>query len=318
MRFNVIYDIVGNNPVLAGKSAKEWTEDRLSALENGEEFTLVLNRFAPLLNANLVEKTAKILIKSGSQKAVFPSGYLARTKGKGELRINTLPFVGLTTTNVGLIQKKLYREIAVSFVKNGVNILDVDSVYIDSTVRLGKNSAIYPFNVLEGYSVVHENTVLLWGNVISNSVIGANCKVSASYIYDSTVGDNCTVGPFARLRQNARIDNDVRIGDFVEIKNSSLENGVKAAHLAYIGDATVGENTNVGCGTVFANFDGKVKHNTEVGKNVFIGCNSNLIAPLTIGDNSFIAGGSTITENIAENTFAISRVKQVTKKNKRG
>ena len=122
-----------------------------------------------------------------------------------------------------------------------------------------------------------------------------------------------SVGPYARLRR-ATIGEDCRVGDFVEVKNSTLENGVKAAHLSYIGDAAVGERTNVGCGTVFCNYDGKTKHKTTVGCDCFIGANTNLVAPLVVGDKAFIAAGTTVTRDVDEKTFTIGRVRQDTVK----
>ena len=124
-----------------------------------------------------------------------------------------------------------------------------------------------------------------------------------------------SVGPYARLR-GADVGEGCRIGDFVEVKASKLGGGVKAAHLAYIGDASVGEGTNIGCGSVFCNFDGKSKHSTRVGKNCFIGANANLVAPISVGDGAFIAAGTTLTEDVADNTFTVGRVRQNTKNKK--
>jgi bifunctional UDP-N-acetylglucosamine pyrophosphorylase/glucosamine-1-phosphate N-acetyltransferase len=146
--------------------------------------------------------------------------------------------------------------------------------------------------------------------------IGDENAVIQSNLSECNIADRCSVGPFSTLRNGADIGNDCRVGDYVEIKKSVLRDGVKAAHLAYIGDAEIGKKTNVGCGTVFANYNGKIKRKTVVGENVFIGANANLVAPLSVGDNSFIAAGSTITENIPENSFAIAREKQITKKKK--
>ena len=130
---------------------------------------------------------------------------------------------------------------------------------------------------------------------------------------DSTVGENTTVGPYAYLRPNSNIGNNVKIGDFVEVKNATIGDGSKASHHSYIGDADVGENVNIGCGVVFVNYDGSTKARVEVGDNVFLGCNSNLVSPLKINSNSYIAAGSTITDEVKENSLAIARARQVEK-----
>lgn len=128
-----------------------------------------------------------------------------------------------------------------------------------------------------------------------------------SRLTDCVVGDNCTVGPYAHFRNGAVVGDDCRIGNFVEIKNSRLGQRVKAAHLAYIGDADVGEGTNVGCGVIFVNYDGKAKHRTEVGNNCFIGCNSNLVAPLKLGNGCFVACGTTVNRDVPDGAFVIGR-----------
>ena len=156
---------------------------------------------------------------------------------------------------------------------------------------------------------------MIENSTIIDSEIEEGASVTCSHLYHSKVGKNTTVGPFARLR-DADIRDNCRIGDFVEIKNSQLNNGVKCAHLAYVGDAKVGDNTNIGCGSVFCNYDGKLKHHTEVGKNVFIGANVNLVAPLSIGDNTYIAAGTTVTKDVTDNGFVIGRVRQEIKDTK--
>lgn len=130
---------------------------------------------------------------------------------------------------------------------------------------------------------------------------------------DSSVGSDTTVGPYAYVRPNSRIGSHVKVGDFVEVKNSTVDDGTKISHLTYVGDSDVGKNVNFGCGTVTVNYDGKNKFRTTIGNNAFIGCNTNLVAPVTVGDNSFIAAGSTITDEVPEDGFAIARQRQTVK-----
>ena len=130
---------------------------------------------------------------------------------------------------------------------------------------------------------------------------------------DSTVGEGCHVGPYAYLRPKSTVGNNCKVGDFVELKNATLGDGTKASHLTYIGDATVGAGVNFGCGTVIVNYDGKSKFRTVIGDNAFIGCNSNLVSPVKVNDNAYIAAGSTITDEVPEGALAIARSRQVIK-----
>ncbi len=148
---------------------------------------------------------------------------------------------------------------------------------------------------------------------LQNAKIGDNVKIKSSYILDSEICSNTTVGPFSHIKQGSKIGERCRVGNFVEIKNSTLGDGTKCAHLTYIGDAEVGKRVNVGCGVVFANYDGKKKHKTVVGNDVFIGCNCNLVAPLTIENNCFIAAGTTVTKDLPLNSFCIGRSRQEVK-----
>ena len=178
---------------------------------------------------------------------------------------------------------------------------------LDSTVKVGKNVTIEPFAVVKGNSVLADGCVIGSFSYIENSTIGANTVVKSSRICDSIVGANCTVGPNAHLREHAVVADNCRVGNFVEIKNSTLESGVKSSHLSYVGDATVGANTNIGCGVIFVNFDGKTKHRTQVGRDCFIGCNANLVAPITIGDGCFVACGTTVDKDMPAGSFSIGR-----------
>lgn len=207
------------------------------------------------------------------------------------------------------VRKKILRRHA----KNGVLLHDLNSVFIDFQTILCKNAEIRPFVTMEK-SYVGAGSVVGEGCRLRNAVVGDGCELLSSTLFDCTVGNGAHIGPYAYLRQNAHVGEGCRIGDFVEIKNSVLSDGVKAAHLVYIGDATVGTNTNVGCGTVFCNYDGKYKHRTTVGENVFIGANTNLVAPVVIGNGAFLAAGGTITNDVPDNAFVIARCRQTVKK----
>ena len=186
---------------------------------------------------------------------------------------------------------------------------------IDCSAKISPTAVIEDFVVIKGNCIVGENCVVGSFSYLENAVIGKNSVVKSSRIVNSRVGESCTVGPFAHLRNNAVVCDGCRIGNFVEIKNSALGAGTKASHLAYVGDADVGERTNVGCGVIFVNYDGKTKHRTKVGKDCFIGCNSNLVAPLTVGDGCFVACGSTVVQDMPSGAFGIGRSRLTVKEN---
>lgn len=188
--------------------------------------------------------------------------------------------------------------------------LNKKSCFIDKNVKLGKNVTIYENNHIEGNSVIGDNCVLLPGNYIISSQIGNDCCLHASVIEESIVKEGGKIGPFAHIRPQSEIGKNCKIGNFVEIKKSIIGDGTKISHLTYVGDAQIGRNCNLGCGVVFANYDGKKKHKTIVGDRVFIGCNSNLVAPVKIESESFIACGSTITDDVSKGDLAIARARQ--------
>lgn len=196
---------------------------------------------------------------------------------------------------------------------NGVSMINPDTITIGDNVVIEPGVTINPNTTITGNTVIKTGAVIGPNSEVHNAVIDERAQVKHSLVYDSEVGKDTTVGPFAHLRDHAKIGDKNRIGNFVEVKKSSTGYNTKASHLAYIGDAEVGSNVNFGCGTVTVNYDGVNKHKTIIGDNAFIGCNTNLIAPIEIGDNVFIAAGSTVTKNIPSNSFAIARSKQVTK-----
>ena len=200
-------------------------------------------------------------------------------------------------------------EINKKHLENGVDFVDIRTSYIEETVTIGKGTKVYPNVVLEGTVSIGENCIIGQGTKIVNSKIGDETKVESSYILDSTVGNNTSVGPFAYLRPNSTIGDGCKVGDFVEVKNSKIGNGSKASHLSYIGDSDVGEKVNIGCGVVFVNYDGVEKHRSVVEDGAFIGCNVNIISPVTIEEGAYVAAGSTVTLNVPRGTLCVARAK---------
>lgn len=210
-------------------------------------------------------------------------------------------------------EKVMRRRINLKHMENGVTLIDPDNTYIDIDVEIHNDTVIYPGNVLQGKTIIGEGCMLYPNSRIEDSVIGRNVSIQSSTILESTVGENTTVGPFAYIRPESVIGKSARIGDFVEIKKSTIGDKTKVSHLTYIGDAEVGTGCNFGCGTVVVNYDGKAKHKTIIGNNSFIGCNTNLVAPVEIHDDTYIAAGSTITKEVPKGALAIGRANQVNK-----
>jgi len=209
----------------------------------------------------------------------------------------------------------LRKKINYKHMTNGVTLINPDNTYIEEDVVIGSDTVIYPGNILEGNTVIGNNCVLAQNNRITNTTIGNGTEIVSSVLIDSKVGNNTHIGPFAWLRPKSNVGDNIRIGDFVEIKNSNIGNGTKVSHLTYVGDSDIGENVNFGCGTVTVNYDGINKHRTVVGNNVFIGCNTNLVAPVKLGDRVYTAAGTTVTKDVPDDSLVIGRCRQEVKEN---
>jgi bifunctional UDP-N-acetylglucosamine pyrophosphorylase/glucosamine-1-phosphate N-acetyltransferase len=209
------------------------------------------------------------------------------------------------------VNRILERRQVAALMQSGVLLDDPDSLFIDASVKVAPRAHIGPNVQLRGNTVIEEGVRLEGTQVIINSKIGKDTVVKlGSRIEDSVVGRRSSVGPFANLRPGTFLGEECRIGNFVETKNAQLSNGAKASHLTYLGDCTVGTDTNIGAGTITCNYDGYNKSKTTIGAGVFIGSNSALVAPLTIGDGALIAAGSTITKNVPVDALAVSRAQQ--------
>jgi len=242
------------------------------------------------------DSASKICIGKGTDEGVFS----ART---AFLKIGD-------AKSYNIVYNLLKDRILDGLLENGVYIVDKTTTFIDDTVNVEKGVTIKPYCTIEGESAILGESMIFASHIRDSVIDGAD--VSYSHVVCSQVHKRATVGPYARLR-HAVIDEGCRVGDFVEVKASRLHCGVKCAHLSYVGDADVGERTNVGCGTVFCNYDGHEKHKTTVGAECFLGANTNLIAPVVVGDHSFIAAGTTVTRDVADGSFTIGRVRQDTK-----
>ncbi|MEP6782566.1 MAG: bifunctional UDP-N-acetylglucosamine diphosphorylase/glucosamine-1-phosphate N-acetyltransferase GlmU [Acidobacteriota bacterium] len=196
----------------------------------------------------------------------------------------------------------------------GVTLIDPSTTYVDADVVVGADTVIYPCVFLEGSTKIGAACEIHSGTRIVNSTIGDRvCVRNHTVVTDSTVESGSFLGPFAHIRPGTAIGEDVHIGNFVELKKTTMGDGAKANHLAYLGDATIGAKTNVGAGTITCNYDGEKKHQTVIGKGVFVGSNSTLVAPVTLADGSYIAAGSAITTDVPAGAMAIGRARQENK-----
>lgn len=196
---------------------------------------------------------------------------------------------------------------------NGVEIPYHDTVVIEADVTIGKGTVIMSNTLIYSGSVIGENCVIGPNTLIKDSTVGNNVKLNSVQCYQSKVLDGADIGPFVHIRPNSVVGENVHLGNFVEVKNSTIDSDTKVSHLTYVGDSDVGKRVNFGCGTVTVNYDGKNKHRTTIGDDVFIGCNTNLIAPVKVGDGAYTAAGSTITEDVPGNSLGIARARQVNK-----
>ncbi len=197
--------------------------------------------------------------------------------------------------------------IVLRHIEEGVNFIDWKYAYIGNEVRIGIGTTIGPGVIIEGDTSIGKNCFIGHNTRIADSTIGDGVEIQSSVVLESNVGEGTKIGPFAYLRPNNHIGKNVKVGDFVEIKNSTMGDGAKASHLTYIGDADVGDDVNLGCGVVFVNYNGSEKHRSTVGAGAFIGCNANLISPVTVGEGAYIAAGTTVTKNVPPGSLCIGR-----------
>lgn len=247
--------------------------------------------------------TIEILLKNG-----YSVGAYQMTDNKEIMGIND-------RIQLAQAESVMRKRIAEKHMKNGVTIIDPASTYIGPDVTIEQDSVIMPGTILEGNTVIGQECEIGPSSRIADSVIGCGSTVENSVIKESTVGSNVKIGPFAYIRPNCKVADNVKVGDFVELKNSNIDAGTKIPHLTYVGDSDVGKNVNFGCGSVTVNYDSKKKHRTTIGDNAFIGCNTNLVAPVEVGAGAYIAAGSTITQNVPEDSLAVARSRQINKEN---
>ena len=209
-----------------------------------------------------------------------------------------------------MAQVEMMQRVNYGLIKKGVQIFDLTSTYIAPDADIAPGATILPGCHIRPGCKVGAGAVIGPNTILEKAEIGAGTTVNNSQVYESTVGSNTTVGPFAYIRPQSVVGDGCRIGDFVELKKSTIGNGTKVSHLTYIGDATVGERVNFGCGTVVVNYDGYHKYRTEIGDDCFIGCNTNLVSPVKLGDRAFTAAGTTVTKDVPAGALSVARSRQ--------
>lgn len=210
-------------------------------------------------------------------------------------------------------EKIMQKRINEYHMRNGVTMRNPESVYIEDGVEIGNDTEICQNVTIKSGTKIGSDCVIGSGSMLDRAVIHDGVDVLSSVILESEVDEGTHVGPFAYIRPNCHVGKGVKVGDFVELKNSNIDDGTKISHLTYIGDSDVGKRVNFGCGTVTCNYDGKKKYRTTIGDDCFVGCNTNFVSPINVGDGVYIAAGSTITEDIPENSLSIARARQVNK-----
>ena len=259
-------------------------------------------------------------------------GQLTNANAQGEyyltdiltkLRANGKKIAGIKTTDFAMImginsRKQLSiaegimrQRILDKLMDNGVTIMDPASTFIEATVQIGADTVIYPFTWLEGKTRIGSDCEIGPNVRLTNVEVGNANHLQFTYGHDCKVCNNVTMGPYIHLRPDTVIGDKVKIGNFVEVKNSTVGTGTKLPHLTYIGDTDIGSGVNMGCGCITVNYDGKKKHRTTIADDAFVGCNSNLVAPVTVGKGCYIAAGSTITKDVPANALGVARGKQV-------
>lgn len=322
-----------SHPDLVGVAATFEAHDPFGLgriLREGNGFRIVEEKDASERERKITEVNSGLyILKTSHVKAVL--GSITNDNKSGEFYLTDLfqtkyevravkfpseiPFLGINTleqlaeVNDLLLKKKIKHLHA-----DGVMILNPASVFFDYDVKIGAGSVIFPSVTLRGKTVIGQNVSVETGCFIKDCQIDNDVDILAnSYLEEAIIHSEVSIGPMARIRPGTEVGSYSKIGNFVETKKAKLAPGVKISHLSYVGDAEIGENTNIGCGFITCNYDGVNKHKTKIGRNTFIGSDCQMIAPISIGDDAFVAAGSTITKDVPSGGFAIARSQQMTK-----
>lgn len=318
-----VVSMVVDNPTGYGRIIRE--NDKFSKIveqkdANSEELAVKeVNTGVYIFKAESLNKAFESLSNNNSQGEYYLTDTLEIIKNSGEnvgimVAEDAEEFMGVNSKlHLSQAIKAMKTRINTQHMIDGVTITDPDNTYIGKDVKIAQDTIIYPGCMLEGKTEIGKSCIIGPNTRMVSASVDDCVTVQSSVLMDCKVKSFTTVGPFAYIRPNSVIGEHVRIGDFVEVKNSNIDDGTKVSHLTYVGDSDVGKCVNFGCGTVTVNYDGKVKNRCKIGDGAFIGCNTNLVAPVEIAERAYTAAGSTITRNVPEDSLAIARVRQENK-----
>jgi len=300
----VVKDQEGNVVKIVEEKEASFEEKKINEVNGGVYIFYAPHLIECIFCVKPSERTGELYLTEVF-KLMYEKGYKTRTF----MAEDPAEILGVNTRwDLALAENVIRLRILQQWAEKGNTIHQPESVWIEPDVSLEGNVEIHPDVMLIGKTKIGRNCVIGKGSIIENSLIEEGVVIEPySVIRNSKIMSKARIGPFAHIRDQSTVGEESQIGNFVEVKKSLIEKDVKAKHLAYIGDAYIGSSTNIGAGVVFANFDGKKKHQTHVGSNAFIGSNSLLIAPLKIGDFAFVAGGSVVNKDVPEGYLAISR-----------
>lgn len=296
-----------------------WREDVLAAAPEGTQvFSSAAEAVAAMDGEVLVIPSAVVPVASFAGSTIYGAPVsalhpddLSAAPAQCQRELDWMPIRSMKELQRAA---SLCRELLnAQWMSRGVTIVDPATTYIDPRCKIAAGTMLLPGTILRGETVIGANCEIGPNTMIRDCTVGDGTTVNASQLNESTIGSHTTVGPFAYVRPNCIVGDECRIGDFVELKNSQIGNGTKVSHLTYVGDSDVGEKVNFGCGTVTTNYDGKHKYRCTIGDNVFLGCNTNLVAPVTVEDGAYTAAGSTITEDVPADALAVARSRQTNK-----
>ncbi len=306
------------------RSPAGWLEKIVEEKDASEEEKLIpeINTGIFCVKASYLTEGLKEIGQENAQGEYYLTdlveiGRKRRLRCSAHMVADPVEVMGINTReDLAVAHEALRQEKAKDLMLSGVTIIDPKTAYVDKTVEIGRETILYPNCILQGKTKIGERCIIESNAKISDSVLGNEVTIrSNSVITESKIDDGASIGPFAHLRPLSEIKSRAKIGNFVEVKKSVIGRGTKANHLTYIGDSLVGEEANIGAGTIVCNYDGFEKHQTIIGDRVFVGSNVELVAPVKVGSRSSIGAGTTVTKDVPEGALAISRTKQ---KNIRG
>lgn len=319
----VVMSAVEEDPTGYGRIIRDESDDFMRIREqkdaNEEEKAIKeINAGMYIIDGKLLKENLSKLSVNNAQREYYLTDVLEHIKNAGHrigvYQADKMEIMGVNSRlQLSEAERIMRLDVNKMHMANGVTLIDTNSTYIDKNVKIGRDTIIYPNCHIKGNSVIGEDCIIRENTTIEDSHIEDHVTIKSSTILSSKVGARTTIGPYAYLRPKSVLGEDVKIGDFVEVKNAEIGNGSKASHLSYIGDAVVGKNVNIGCGVVFVNYDGKNKFKSIVEDNAFIGSNSNLVAPVTVKEGGYIATGSTVTVDVPEGALCVARAREVIK-----